>query len=541
MADDTNIVDLAQTRKRKSPRSLVQIRGGEIDLAVDAAELGLIRHDPEIFQFGDQIVWVGPVLIKISDDREAEGLRAIALTTANLVEKFTATCNFQKFSAREEKWREVDCPKAIAEIYLARVGAWRLPVLTGIATAPVLLPDGRIIERPGYDAATGIYYHPQGVAFEPVPPYPTRHGAEQALARIKSLYATFPFVSDVDRSVGLSALLTLISRWCYLHAPAHAVTAPQAGSGKSMLIDLASIVATGHEAEVCEFSRNPEESSKAFGALLMAGTATVCFDNIEEGLVFDGALLNKAITQRTVLLRVLSQSKMARARTDGLTIFADGNSLTIGGDMTRRCLRASLDAKVDRPELREFEGENPSERATRERPALVRDALTVLRAYIQAGRPDPIRKLGSFEAWSALVPSALCWLGEEDPCQSMDAIRGEDPQRSALLAILTLWEAELGSTPLTAREVIEHADKADGRGYLSPAFRDALLNVAEQSGKQRGTLSNMRLGLWLKKVRNRVVGLPGARFVSAGTTREGSIRWQVEKFASAPAADEEGR
>jgi putative DNA primase/helicase len=97
--------------------------------------------------------------------------------------------------------------------------------------------------------------------------------------------------------------------------------------------------------------------------------------------------------------------------------------LVIGGDMTRRALRGALDPGCERPELRVFDVENPLDRAKRERAAFVRDALTVLRAYIIAGRPDPVPALGSFAEWSKLVPSALVWLGLPNPVGTMEAVR----------------------------------------------------------------------------------------------------------------------
>ncbi|MBK8123956.1 MAG: hypothetical protein IPK54_10475 [Dokdonella sp.] len=46
------------------------------------------------------------------------------------------------------------------------------------------------------------------------------------------------------------------------------------------------------------------------------------------------------------------------------------------------------------------------------RQELLGAALTVLRAYIVAGKPaQPIQPYGSFEEWSGLLRGALVWLG----------------------------------------------------------------------------------------------------------------------------------
>jgi putative DNA primase/helicase len=153
-----NFFKFAKPRERQTHRGLVQVKGGEIDLMVTEAEKYLAHHDLEVFQFGDLIVTIGPASMKLSGGQHGEGLRAIGLNAAAMVERFTATCDFQKWSVRDEEWWSVDCPKALAEIYLSRQGRWTLPALIAIATAPVLLPDGRIVERRGYDAATGVFF-----------------------------------------------------------------------------------------------------------------------------------------------------------------------------------------------------------------------------------------------------------------------------------------------------------------------------------------------------------------------------------------------
>ena len=70
--------------------------------------------------------------------------------------------------------------------------------------------------------------------------------------------------------------------------------------------------------------------------------------------------------------------------------------------MTRRTVICSLDAKMERPELRQFDFE-PVQRAKNRRPQLVVAALTILRAFKLHGRPSAKPPLGSFEQWSSLT------------------------------------------------------------------------------------------------------------------------------------------
>jgi len=171
-------------------KPVVEIRGDDIVEVIDRAEANLIAHDPGVFQFGDFVVWVGPTEIQTSDYRKAESLRAISLTVLNMVESFTATSQFRKFRRGGNEPAVIDFPERYAKAYIECVGRWRLPVLTSIATAPVLCPNGRIIDKPGYDPETGVYYDPLGCAFEPVPERPTRDDALTALDLLKGLYKT---------------------------------------------------------------------------------------------------------------------------------------------------------------------------------------------------------------------------------------------------------------------------------------------------------------------------------------------------------------
>src|SRR4051812_41717100 len=51
----------------------------------------------------------------------------------------------------------VRLPRAFAVMYLDWRGEWRLPLLNGIASAPLLRDDGTIFCAPGYDASSGMW------------------------------------------------------------------------------------------------------------------------------------------------------------------------------------------------------------------------------------------------------------------------------------------------------------------------------------------------------------------------------------------------
>jgi hypothetical protein len=194
-------------------------------------------------------------------------------------------------------------------------------------------------------------------------------------------------------------------------APLTAFTAPAAGTGKSLLIDLMSVLATGRLMPVLSQGKNEEEFEKRLGASLLAGDACISIDNCEAPL--SGALLCQALTQGELNIRLLGYSRNIPTAMNA-AIFATGNNLVVAGDLTRRCLLGSLDAKVERPELREFQVDVIAE-AHAKRGELVMAALTILRAWHVArtgGERVTVDPFGSFADWSRRVREPLIWLGQ---------------------------------------------------------------------------------------------------------------------------------
>src|SRR6516162_10415818 len=155
--------------------------------------------------------------------------------------------------------------------------------------------------------------------------------------------------------------------------------------------------------------------------------------------------------------RILSKSETKTVR-NTWSIFITGNALKIKNDATRRILRISLDAKQEKPEYRKFK-RNPYLDVLRDRGRYLWAALTVVRAYIVAGKPSRLPSIGEpFSAWSDLVRSALVWLDYEDPFITTEATRENDPDRQSRAAMLQAILLAYGNKPedaRTANEMIE--------------------------------------------------------------------------------------
>jgi putative DNA primase/helicase len=97
--------------------------------------------------------------------------------------------------------------------------------------------------------------------------------------------------------------------------------------------------------------RTDEEAEKRLGSALIAGDSIISIDNIDRP--FGGELFCQALTQRMLKIRILGYSKIVEVPSNA-ALFANGNNLTLVGDMTRRAIMCTMDPGVERPETRVF-------------------------------------------------------------------------------------------------------------------------------------------------------------------------------------------
>jgi hypothetical protein len=508
------------------PRPLIRFVAGKLPQVLDQAEQALLQAKLGLYQRGAAIVRPGRVVVTVTQQRKTTADRILEVEDHALVEMMTQAAEWERYDGRSGEWVTIDAPMKVASTYLQRVGRWRLPVLTGLINAPTLRADGSVLAAPGYDKTTGLLLDAGGVRYPSIVDRPTRADAIVALDVLEQLVGTFPFVDQPSRSVVLSAILTACIRRSLPTAPMHAFTAPTAGSGKSMLVDLVSLIASGREAGVMSPGKTEEELEKRLGALLLAGDQVIAIDNCEAPL--GGEFLCSMLTQAVVRARILGLSKAPELPSNAF-VTATGNNLVLVGDMTRRAILCRLDPQQERPELRIF-GSNPIEAVKADRGRYLNAALTVLRAHHVAGRPSQSAALGSFEAWSGWVRAALLWLDQDDPVKTMEETREMDPKLDALSAVTSQWQRVIGTASVSVRDVIDRATAQQattgfsvyGRPeYVAPDFREALLAIAGEGG----AVNSKRLGKWLAAHHGRIVC--GYRIARMGLSN-GILRWRLE-------------
>ena len=523
-------ISLEEARRRKKPppsddaRPLIRIVKGEIYREVDEAEAALAAADDGLYCYGNRLVHIEWDFIRVAGGGVANALRLFEATGHNIRERMERAARFEKWDARVRDFVTCECPEDMAMTFLAR-GSWHLPPLLGVVTAPTLRPNGTVIDQPGYDVETGIVYHPHGIKFGLVPERPTKDQAFVALFGLQRLLRGFNFVTQADASVALSAILTAVVRRAMPVAPMHAFSSPVAGSGKSMLVNIASVIATGWQAAVTssgnEGGSNAELEKRLTASLLM-GDAVVSIDNIDRPL--SGGFLCQFLTEHVLKLRVLGLSKNV-ATPNTAMFFSTGNNLVIADDATRRVLVSNINPNVERPELRSF-AFKPVALALRARPYLVAKALVIIRAYIVSGERVRCPALGNFEEWSRFVRESLIWLGQADPAAVLEQVRARDPQLAKAQAVVEAWSEVIGTQEVPVRDVIKLANRLgpyeDG-SFEHPELRDALRGVAEGRGKE--DISPDKLGWWLRRHLHTVITVEGVGyFFISGRAKQ---HWQL--------------
>jgi putative DNA primase/helicase len=521
------VVDLGLAREKRKPRPkaerpdvgrpVIKLDASEKERIVDNVELLLIGSEPGrqrgLYQRAGQVVSVQRVKAIAAGDKPISVAAICERGDYALLEDISATVAFLKFDKRANDWVLCDAPMWIVKTLKDRKGGLRFPVLAGVVHAPTMRGDGSVLTEAGYDPATGLSYDPLGVEFPPVPDHPTRDDAMRALGELRAIVKDFPFVTGAHRAVALSGLLTSVCRRALATAPLHAYSAPIRGSGKSKLVDLASVIATGLEAPVVAAGATEEELEKRLVSLLLEGRQLITIDNCSRAL--GGDFLCQILTQATVKPRILGKSEAPTCST-GALVMATGNNFVAAGDLERRTIVCKLDPKCETPETRVFAFE-PVAVAKERRPALVVAAPTVLRAYHVAGRPGRPDPLGSFEDWSNLVRGALMWLGEADPVDTMAEVRASDPETAALRQVMAAWREAFHGEGVTVAQVIkrameqQRASSYEGRPeFVNEDLHEALMTVAGTGGG----INSRRLGHWIACYKDRV--LDGQRFVQRG-------------------------
>lgn len=444
------------------PRPLIRVEKGQGHVAVEQA-LAALRSQPDLYERNNALVHV------VGAPEAEEGARALVtggtpivrvMAPSTLWERASRAARWEKWDGRKEDFVPTDPLPAIVAALISRGDYPGLRSLAGILEAPALRPDGSLAFGAGYDAATRFLLCPSA-DFEPPPAEPTQAQGVASMGELREVFQDFPHVSEASRMVPVSGFLTLLARPAILGPiPALGFDAATRGSGKTRQVDAVTLMALGRVAPPLSYPAEDEELEKIMGALALAGPAAVKFDNVT--VRFGGGPIDRVLTAHdTTTFRVLGKSETPELRWRAL-VMATGSNLELRGDTARRMLISRLESPLENPEERdekEFAHPDLLGWIARERVRLVRAGLTVLRAWVCAGRPRMGIKTwgGGFEAWSSIIPPAIVFCGGADPMETRPALTGEEePEKAAIAVILGgLLRLDETGAGVSSRDIIE--------------------------------------------------------------------------------------
>lgn len=396
-------------------------------------------------------------------------------------------------------------PRHAVDGVLARVresgATLGFPVLNGVTDVPVFRRDGTLLTQPGYDNQTGlILHHRPDLPVLDIPAKPLGPlGGIIATIPIDDIIGDFPFVDAASRANAFAKLLTPFVRPMISGSvPLALTTAPRAGTGKGLLDDVVSILATGSEMPKRTLPEDDNELRKTLTSILIAEDRLVVFDNIR-----DGTSLNSAVLASCLTCRIWQDRPLGTNSTPNLPqkVFfsANGNNVVLGGDMPRRVFLIKLDAMESRPWERDgFRHKRLLQYVREHRGKLVTAILTMVSQWILAGRPpapESTPVLGSFEEWCTIVGGILHYWGIEGFLgNSREVYEESDPNEQQWQEFLSTLYRVFDGGEFTSKEVVSQGaqivlpDNVNGSDNDSKARSLGILfgrNVGRPYGQDR--------------------------------------------------------
>lgn len=351
--------------------------------------------------------------------------------------------------------------------------------LAGVASYPLLLPDGSLLQDPGYDSGSGIYLH-EGVSIEPVPESPGKRETDDALAFLLGKFLKdFPWASDSDKANYLGILLAPLLREVIGDLfPLVYVTAPERGTGKSLLTELITILYGG---AIRTFPDNDGEMRKVITASLRGAEPVIVFDNVE--CVVKSPSLAAALTARMWTDRILGGSADGKWPNDRLWMVT-GVNVTLGGDLAQRSVRVAIDYGRPDPDQRaRFAIPEIARWTQAHRGTVIRALLVLARSWWSAGAPQADHVMRGFTTWARIIGGILAHHGVQGFLANREEIRVFDEDYSEWSAFLGMLHSRYGSRSFLVRDILNDAAADRALADVMPSTTEGGAWTAKTLGK----------------------------------------------------------
>ena len=419
---------------------------------------------------------------------EADLLCADQLSVDALRGELSKRANFLAYDRRRKSWKPAFPPVDMVRTVLA-AAEHPLPRLAGFVGTPVMRPDGTLLDSPGYCRQTFLIYDPApSLRIPAIAAAPSAREANFAAAYLADeLMPDFPFVDDASRAHAIAKLILPFARELIDGpTPLHLVEAPECGSGKGLLDDVTALPAFGTGLSGITEPGDDDEWRKTLISALRGGSRYLRIDNLT--LPLESGTLASALTAHVFEGRVLGGSQMARFRVRWVWS-ATANNPVLSSDIARRTVRIRIDPKEEKPWLRSgFRHTDLRGWAVSHRGELIAAALTMIRAWIVAGRPaGQNATLGSYESWSGVMGGILHHAGIDGFLGGLrDAYSEVDRELDAWRGLVHRWHETYGTKPVEASTLFAQAAAVAEIDLGAGNERSQRINFGKLLGRQQG-------------------------------------------------------
>lgn len=391
-----------------------------------------------------------------------------------------------------------------------------LPHLRRITGVPIFASDGRLIDRPGFDQASGIYYLPaNGFIAHSLPSRIEPVHVEAAKGFIcKDMLKDFPFASDADRDNAVAlCILGAIREMIPGSTPNHAVEASIRSAGKGKLARAAAGIFAGDELASVPPLESEKEWKDMITSELLSGSAAVLIDNIEKPL--RSAALAVAWTEPFWKDRLFHKQVMARVPINCVWI-TTANNMLMHEDLMTRSIRIRLEPATSRPENRT--GLKDLDLWCREnRAALVWAIHVFVRWWMQEGKPVAVEMQSTRHAeWCRVMGGILHSIGLTQFLKNQEDFQRQAASGAEIYsAFCERWWYWANSRLVNAQQAIDaghlsevpESTVVEAKTRREAAHTSELLDLAKTVDDfplgNRETGQAQSLGFWLKGCRGR--------------------------------------
>jgi hypothetical protein len=398
-----------------------------------------------------------------------------------------------------------------------------LPLIRSVVHVPFLGRSHKIHTIAGYHPNEQIWLDlPATANLEGFHLRPTIADIELAKELIfNDVLVDFPFSDNASRANCLAAiLLPFVRPYIAGPTPLHLIEATKPGSGKNLLMDIISVIATGFRPSIFTEGGDDNEWRKRITANLIRLPFFILIDNIRKKL--DSSNLSAALTATVWTDRIMGLSEIAEVPIDTLW-YATGNNVETSDEVARRIVPIRLSPMEERPhERQDFKRHDLMEWVKENRWPLVVAALNLIQSWVIAGSPKGLRTLGSFEPWAHTM-SGICEhigvRGFMDNAKTFYDLNDRDS--SEWSAFVLEWHVTFGCEPTEGSKLFDLADK-----------EELLLEVRGDRGLESGRI---KLGQALARRRDQIMS--GFQIQVAGKSPKGRQLYRlapVNKTAGMP-------